>query len=194
MNKTMLTLTLTTVGLLTAVATGLAISDDDHREHRRSTTPRADVDPVTNSFYAEECGSCHMAYQPGLLPARSWNVIMTPAALADHFGDDASLPDESREAIGRYLSANAADFSDKKRSRSFAKAALGEMPDPAGGGPRITENRYFVRKHDEIPLRLVTGNPEVGSFSQCDSCHGRANDGVYNEHDVVIPGHGRWED
>ena len=27
-----------------------------------------DIKTITNSVYAEECGSCHMAYPPGLLP------------------------------------------------------------------------------------------------------------------------------
>ena len=48
--------------------------------------------------------------------------------------------------------------------------------------------------HDEIPPRMVKDNPEVGSFSQCNSCHRGAAEGVYNEHQVSIPGYGRWED
>ena len=30
-----------------------------------------EVKPVTDKRYLKECGECHFAYQPGLLPARS---------------------------------------------------------------------------------------------------------------------------
>ena len=36
-----------------------------------------------NPTYAEECGSCHLAYPPGLLPAASWAKLM--AGLRQHF-------------------------------------------------------------------------------------------------------------
>ncbi len=53
---------------------------------------------------------------------------------------------------------------------------------------------YFRREHDEIPPRLVRNNEEVGSFSNCQACHRNAETGIYNEHQVVIPGVGRWDD
>jgi nitrate/TMAO reductase-like tetraheme cytochrome c subunit len=45
--------------------------------------------PVTDATAKQECGTCHMAFQPGFLPARSWNRIMD--GLADHFGEDADF-------------------------------------------------------------------------------------------------------
>jgi hypothetical protein len=60
--------------------------------------------------------------------------------------------------------------------------------------PRITQTRYFLRKHDEVPMRLVSGNPEIGSFSNCQACHVGAAKGSFDEDDVRIPGVGRWED
>jgi hypothetical protein len=189
--------------LLSSSAVGLALGDSDdnhHDEHETHDTDggwlkcRPDVAPVTDATYTVECGSCHMAYQPGLLPADSWEQIMSPAALGDHYGDDASLTDEVRTEIATFLGKHSADQAEHSRSRAFAVAA---NPPPSGQGtalPRITETRYFTREHDEIPPRLVTGNPEVGSFSQCNSCHRGAAEGVYNEKRVSIPGHGRWDD
>ena len=43
--------------------------------------------PVTHEPTLQECGECHMAFQPALLPAESWRRIMT--GLSDHFGEDA---------------------------------------------------------------------------------------------------------
>ena len=39
--------------------------------------------------YVQECGSCHAAYPPGMLPARSWQRVM--GGLDRHYGSDASL-------------------------------------------------------------------------------------------------------
>ena len=39
--------------------------------------------------YQQECAACHLAYPPGLLPAASWQRLMSN--LPRHFGTDASL-------------------------------------------------------------------------------------------------------
>ena len=179
---------------LTAVASGLALGDSDHDDdaHGRPggwIEPRADVAPVANPTYSAECGACHMAYQPGLLAAESWRKILAADALADHYGDDASLAEPVRTRLAGFLAANAADRASRSRSRAFAV--------DAGAGPalpRITTTRYFRNEHHEIPARLVTDNPGVGSFSRCEACHQGAEQGVYNEHRVRIPGVGRWDD
>lgn len=146
-----------------------------------------DVAAVDNSLYQQECGACHFAYQPGLLPARSWQRLM--AGLDEHFGDNAELDAAETAAILVWLQATAADQSAYHRSRSItASIAAGEAP------LRITATRYFQRKHDELPARLVSGNPEVGSFSACQACHRNAEQGRFNEHEVRIAGYGRWED
>ena len=90
-------------------------SDDDFRwkeieEYGHRST---DVAAVENPAYKEECGSCHMAYPPGLLPARSWTRMM--AGLEDHFGDDADLDQDTYTAISRILVENSADHSDYRR-------------------------------------------------------------------------------
>jgi len=195
MMKTSLVLTTSLAVAMLALGTaGLALGDDDdddRHEHRRSSwvEPGEDVKPVVNTTYAEECGACHMAYQPGLLPSDAWQQIMAPEALADHYGDDASLAPDLRQEIAGYLTANAAELSGKSRSRAFAKGDAG-----TGALPRITKTRYFRNEHHEIPARMVAGNPDVGSFSNCNACHQGAGEGVFNEHRVRIPGYGRWDD
>lgn len=188
------------VAVLSLGSVGVAVSDWDEREeheaHERHEgrggwlRPRADVAPVSNPTYAEECGACHMAYQPGLLPADAWAQIMEPSALTEHYGDDASLSEELRQELAGYLTGNAANGDSRTRSRAFAVSG----GDTGGTLPRISATGYFLRKHDEIPQRMVKDNPEVGSFSQCNNCHQGAAEGVYNEHRVRIPGYGRWED
>ena len=151
-------------------------------KHRSNGLPA-----VTNPTYKEECGSCHMAYPPGLLPARSWDKVMLE--LENHFGDNAELDTEAHQSITRYLLTNSADKSEYRRSKKFSQSInSNEVP------IRISETPYFKHEHDEIPANFVTANSKVTSFSQCDACHAKADQGSFNEHDVRIPGYGRWDD
>lgn len=190
MNRTLLAVMLAASAGLGA---GCAFGDDDDRGYgeRRwnwfGMARGSDIRPVDNPLYRDECGACHFAYQPGLLPARSWEAIMTN--LDDHFGENAELDAATQDELTRYLVQYAADRDDYGRSRGFAASvARGDAP------LRVTETRYFRGKHDEVPLRLVEGNPDVGSFSNCAACHQGAAEGSYDEHQVRIPGVGRWDD
>ncbi|MBI5137954.1 MAG: diheme cytochrome c [Nitrospirae bacterium] len=146
-----------------------------------------DVAPATDARYLSECGDCHFAYQPGLLPARGWDRIM--ATLDDHFGDNAELDPEARTAITEYLIQNAADTSHLRRPAQIVRSI------PARDTPlRISEVPYIKDAHKDIPARLVTGNAKVESASHCDACHVQADKGYYNDSNVVIPGHGKWTD
>jgi hypothetical protein len=148
---------------------------------------REDVRLVENETYQTECGGCHFAYQPGLLPGKDWESIMD--SLVEHYGDDASLDELQATEIRGYLLNNAAERARLSRARAFsAGSASGDIL------PRITTTRYFRREHSVIPARVVRGNAEVGSFSNCQACHRTADAGIYNEHQVLIPGFGKWDD
>lgn len=172
-----------------SVTAGIALGDDhgEGREGRNRWKGRLDVAPVDNPLYKKECGSCHFAYQPGFLPARSWEKMM--GNLANHFGDNAELDPEDQKAITDYLLANAADGMQYKASAKIMRS-LGEQYAPQ----RISETPYFIREHREIPGNLVANNPQVKSLSHCGRCHTNADTGSFNEHDVIIPGYGRFED
>lgn len=141
-----------------------------------------EVAPVTNATYTEECGSCHYAYPPGLLPSASWSKLLAPDALADHFGENAELDDEVLKTIQAYADANAADKSWFKRSRKIALATEG-----VDAPLRITETRYIKRKHHEISDRGFTDNPDVQSRSNCTACHTQAEKGIFDSDTVDIP-------
>ena len=85
--------------------------------------------PGADSSYTQDCGTCHLAYPPGLLPARSWNRILD--TLDDHFGENAELPAADRERA--FLTQNAADRIANKRSRRVIVSLHGATP------TRITE-------------------------------------------------------
>jgi hypothetical protein len=140
---------------------------------------------ATDKQYAEECGACHFAYPPGLLPARSWEKLLSN--LGDHFGENAELGADAVQSLTAYLTKNAADKVRNRLSARIAKSAAGSTP------LRITELSYFKRAHSEVPQRLVKDNPEVKSFSKCQVCHTRAAQGSFSENEINIPGHGKWD-
>jgi Dihaem cytochrome c len=148
-----------------------------------------EVVPVDNKQYKDECGSCHFAYQPGLLPTKSWEKLLTAEGLSKHFGENAELDKETLKVIYDYAIANAADKSYHKRSRKIAIAT-----EHVDAPLRITEVRYIKRKHHEIPEKMIKGNKDVKSLSYCDACHTQANKGVFDADTVKIPNFPDWDD
>lgn len=122
---------------------------------------------ASNPKWAAECGSCHIAYPPQLLPAASWRKIM--AGLDRHFGSDASLDAASTAEIRAFLERNAGRG---KRGR--------------GAPPRITETRWFLHEHDEVQA-AVWKDPRVGRAANCGACHAGAARGDFGEDAVRIP-------
>lgn len=176
------------VGLLTLSGAGLG--DWVERDEESSDDwPRGGRDPAPGSdpTYTSECGACHLAYPPGLLPARSWERIMD--GLADHFGDNAELPAADNYALRAYLTATSGDRSAHTRSRGFAASVA-----PDAAPLRITDTLYFRRQHHEIPTSMVQNNRQVLSFANCQACHRDAGAGSYDEDRVAIPGYGHWDD
>jgi mono/diheme cytochrome c family protein len=117
------------------------------------------VPAVTNEAAKKECGACHMAYQPALLPADSWQAIFND--LANHFGDDASLSDSALVEIKAYYLAHAA----KER----------------GAAPlRITETAWWLDEHEDIKASRWTA-PEVKFKGNCLACHKEADQGAFED-------------
>jgi hypothetical protein len=140
----------------------------------------AGVAPVENELWIDECGSCHFPYQPGLLPARSWEKLMS--SLEEHFGENAELDAETLSQLTQYAMMHAADHSKFKRSVKIMRLIdAGETP------LRITKTRYIENKHDELSATEITGNPKVKSLSNCQACHAKPETGSFSEHDVTIP-------
>jgi len=121
--------------------------------------------------YQQECAACHLAYPPGLLPAASWQRLMT--SLPKHFGSDASLDPASVAELQRWLLANA----------NTAKRASKEAPPPQD---RITRSSWFIRQHDEISA-ATWQRASIKSAANCAACHRQAEQGDFDEHRVRIP-------
>lgn len=147
------------------------------------------IAPVTNKLYEQECGGCHFAYQPGLLPSRSWEKTMNN--LSDHFGETVELDKADLAALTEYLTNNAADI---RRSKSAISDKIVRSLRDTVSPERISEVPYIVRQHHELSARHIVKNPDVKSLGNCNACHTHAERGSFRESEVVIPNFGRWED
>ena len=144
-----------------------------------------EVIPVDNSLYAEECGACHFAYQPGLMPARSWKAIMK--SLDNHFGDNAELDAENQQSLTNYLIYNSAESSIYNHSMNIdSSIAWNKTP------LRISEIPYIRFQHDDFMADMLKYNSKIKSRSYCNDCHTKAEDGIYAD-GINIPGYGQWD-
>ncbi|WP_135079903.1 diheme cytochrome c [Terasakiella sp. SH-1] len=128
--------------------------------------------PIKDETVRQECGDCHMAFQPQFLPKRSWRKIMT--TLDNHFGEDASLDTETAERITRYLVEHAADAG-WWNGKFLRGVKENDVP------LRISELPYWVREHnEEVPARAWSA-PKVKSKANCKACHPNADAGNYDD-------------
>ena len=136
----------------------------------------------TPKAYTEECAACHVAYPPGLLPARSWQRLM--GTLDRHYGTDASLDPATVNQLAGWLQANAGTY---KRVRE-------EPPED-----RLTRSAWFERKHRGVDA-AVWRLPSVKSAANCAACHSGAERGQYDDDNLRFPAgltaaqRSRWHD
>ena len=129
--------------------------------------------PVSDPLVKEECGSCHLAFAPAMLPARSWARMMD--GLQNHFGDDASLDAASAARIRNYLVVNAADTGGVRYGRKLARDLAGVQ-----APLRITELPAWQREHREVPA-WEWRHPDVRTPANCVACHSGAERGYYED-------------
>ena len=129
--------------------------------------------PVSDPIVKQECGSCHLAYPPSMLPARSWEGTMS--GLANHFGDDASLDAATAERVRRYLASNAADAAGRRYGEKLGRGLA------ASSRPlRITDLPGWQRKHRKVPAWEWT-HKDVRTKANCTACHADAERGYFDD-------------
>jgi mono/diheme cytochrome c family protein len=163
------------------LAAGAAQAADD-RFDRTRYDGMGGFQPVANETYRKECGACHFAYLPGMLPARSWNRVMEK--LGDHFGENVQLGDDLSARLRDYLTANAADKVPER-----GPALMLERLDPGRTPERITQIPLMIRMHTVIrEVFKVNGAVRARNITNCDSCHQKAAEGSFALRDMVVPG------
>lgn len=129
--------------------------------------------PVSEKTTADECGSCHLAFPPSMLPAASWKKMM--GELDRHFGEDASIDADTGALITRYLTANAGDASGIRYSAKLLRDVA-----PGAAPQRITELPKWKREHREISA-AEWADPKVVSKANCAACHTDAKLGYFDD-------------
>jgi hypothetical protein len=132
-----------------------------------------------NKTWRDECGSCHVAYHPTLLPARSWKALMDRQD--DHFGEKLGLDEAAVAGILEFLQKYSAETGMTEPAYKINRSI------PADQTPlRITETGYWIEKH-----RIVTDgawqHPKVRSKANCGACHLDAERGTYEDAAMRLP-------
>lgn len=155
--------------LITCALIPMAALADGGNKYGGENRGKPVMPATSNALWQKECGSCHMAYPPGLLPAASWTKLMS--SLDKHFGDDASLTAAETKEITAFLVANPSN------RWSASTAPL-----------RMTESQWFKAKHDSREISpAVWKRPAIKSPANCEACHQGAAKGDFNERQIKIP-------
>lgn len=118
--------------------------------------------------WGKECGSCHLAYPPALLPMRSWERTMREQE--KHFGEDLSLSEASVARLLQAASAAPSSWGAWKLNRSA----------PAGDAPlRITELPFWRHAHEGIAEARFKPPGATGRHD-CEACHRDAASGIFH--------------
>ncbi len=129
----------------------------------------SDTGPTPPAVYAQECGSCHLAFPPNLLSKASWQRVMN--GLDKHYGSDASLDAATQKQIDTWLQTHGGQ----------GKRAREEPPQD-----RITRSIWFERKHREVSAASFK-RASIKSRANCTACHRDAAKGDFDEDRVRIP-------
>jgi hypothetical protein len=140
--------------------------DDDHGGRGRGGD-RVRALGAPDPAYVKECGACHVAYPPALLPAAAWTSILS--GLDRHFGQNAEVDAATRARLEQWIVSRAAPASG------------------ASGPLRITEQAWFRDEHDEVP-RDAASRPSIKSMANCSACHAGAEAWDFDGDRVRIPG------
>lgn len=127
------------------------------------------ISPINHALTNEECSACHFAFPPSMLAAASWTDMMT--TLESHFGEDASLDEDSVASITNYLNSNSADTS--WIGNRFSRGQTNDWP------IRITETDHWLREHKNQSFK--TEDFEDIYRSDCEACHDKAANGDFRE-------------
>ena len=173
---------LATALFLAAGFAGSGALASHERFHKDSPDSKGGFLAATDPTYLKECGSCHFAYSPGLMPARSWDLHME--RLEKHFGEVVALAPGTRETIRRYLVENAADRSPYEGSQYFmAKIDAGATPYRFMDVPLYREMHRIIREVISIKSKV-----KVRTLTNCNGCHQLAGEGSFATSELFIPG------
>jgi hypothetical protein len=170
--------------LALALATSLGVHAANEAFHKTTPDSLRGFLAATDPTYVKECGTCHFAYSPGLLPARSWMRQLDRMATAKHFGESIELAPATRAKIQDYLTKNAADVSPYEGSKTFMERI------PASQTPyRFSDVQLFRQMHTVIwEVINIKTKVKVRNLANCNACHQKAAEGSFGLDELYVPG------
>jgi cytochrome b len=122
---------------------------------------------ATDGQWQHECGSCHLAFHPSLLPARSWQAMLEQQ---DHFGEDLALDAGVAASLSSYARAHSAEHVETAAAWKIASRT------PAESAPlRITETPYWKVRHADV----TDADWQRVKKIECAGCHLDAELGTF---------------
>ncbi len=131
--------------------------------------------PVMDKFVSE-CGDCHEVYHPSLLPRSSWEILM--GELDDHFGEDASLGEQTTAQITAFLTSYSSEVWDTEAANLLRKVDP-EKP------TQISASPFWIQNHQNIPEVVFETRPVSGE-GNCVACHKDASGGRFDDQEIEI--------
>lgn len=145
----------------------------------REDSAEAPAAVVQDPLFEAECGACHEAWHPSLLPARSWVLMM--ASQADHFGEDLLLSPEVAGRVQDFLVRHAAELTETEAAWRVAR-----LTPPEDSPLRITQTPMWVEAHRTLPESTFQAEP-VRSPNRCAACHEDAATGAFANRAIHPP-------
>jgi len=124
--------------------------------------------------WTKECGSCHLAYPPALLPVRSWQKMLEEQDR--HFGDDLGL---SEAAIANLVKAATAP------APSWGAWSIANGIAASQAPQRITELDRWRAIHHRVPESRFKAKGVAGKH-ECAACHRDAPSGIFHPRMIQI--------
>lgn len=138
---------------------------------------------ASNQTWNEECGDCHLAFHPSLLPARSWQRLFDEQE--QHFDEDLMLDDEIIVELRDFANKNSAE-----QEATEAAWKLNTTIKPNEFPIQITKTAYWQEKHTTI-TEPTWQREDVLSKSNCSACHLDAEQAHFEDSAMHIPGQPR---
>jgi len=123
---------------------------------------------VQSEAWDKECGGCHLAYHPSVLPAPAWRALLDEQHA--HFGEDLGLEESTVDALRAYMRPQSAE------AHATPLAWKIDSTTRADATPRrVTETDYWKKRH--ATLSAADWN-RTKRFA-CEGCHLDAAAGTF---------------
>ncbi len=166
--------------IIIAIATYFFIVSSNYNFLTLQKYTNVDYEQMSPVF-VKECGDCHKAHPPYLLPKKSWQRIM--GALDNHFGEEiteANITKSQQASILEFLKENAAETSTHEASIKIMHS-LGKRRPKA-----ITKTPYWRETHKDIP-KYVFKDKDIKDKSNCSACHKDFEYGNLDDMNIKYP-------